>query len=77
MKTKIKSIVVSLVLISFFLSSCGSSNSTSSSSHRSVNHYHHGHPRYLANPYYGRDVIIIDDGIDVDEPIAVPYNEED
>lgn len=76
MKTKIKSIIVSLVLVSFFLTSCGSSNSTTSRTHRSVNHYHHGHPRYMGNPYYGTDVIIIDDGIDIDEPIAVPYSED-
>lgn len=79
MKTKIKSIIVLLVLVTFFLTSCGSSKSSSSNasrSQRSVNHYHHGHQRYHTNPYHGRDVIIIDDGVDIDLPIEVPMAEE-
>ncbi len=76
MKTRIKSIFAALFIVSFFLTSCGSGQSASSSSNRGVHHYHHGHPGYHVNPYYGRDVIIIDDGIDIDEPIAVPYAEE-
>lgn len=67
-----KSTIFSLLFASLLfvpVAGCGSSSSTGGYS-RGVHHYHHGHPGW-GRPYYGTDVIIIDDGIDIGPPDAV------
>lgn len=70
---EIKKYILSVVaILSLVLISCGGTSSSSGSSYRSVNHYHHGGGAW-GSPYYGNDVIIIDDGIDVGMPDAIDY----
>ena len=64
-KTNLIGIFTLIVVASF--TSCGASGSSSGSGYRSVNHYHHGMGAW-GSPYYGNDVIIIDDGIDIGMP---------
>lgn len=74
-----KNIAVLLVLI-FSMVGCDSTSSTTGSRYRGVNHYHHGNGVW-GSPYYGSDVIIIDDGIDVGMPdggaVNLPADEWD
>ena len=68
MKVSKKITTGALFVLALFLNSCGSSGSYSSGGgYRSVNHYHHGAGVWGA-PYYGGDVIIIDDGYDIGMP---------
>lgn len=73
MKIINKYLVVAFAIISLFLSSCGGTSSYSGgTSHRSVNHYHHGYGNSgWGNPYYGNDVIIIDNGPDIIDEIEM------
>ena len=68
-----------ITLLGLALSSCGSSSGSTRSSSRSVHHYHHGHHMGWGRPYYGGDVIIVDDVPDVDigMPEAVPLPADD
>jgi hypothetical protein len=65
-----------LVVFSLVLSSCGTSY-YSGSGYRSVDHYHYGMGGGWGTPYYGDEVIIIDDGIDIGMPDAVDYPMDD
>ena len=76
MKNLNKYIAVLLMIASLFLGSCGSTGSSSGSGYRSVNHYHHG-PGVWGRPYYGDEVIIIDEGYDIGMPDAVTLPADD
>ena len=77
MKTRNKCVAALLMISSLALSSCGSSGSYSGGGgYRSVNHYHHG-PGVWGAPYYGDEVIIIDDGYDIGMPDAVTLPADD
>jgi len=77
MKTRNEYVAALLMLFLLSLSSCGSSGSYSGGgSYRSVNHYHHG-PGVWGAPYYGDEVIIIDDGYDIGMPDAVTLPADD
>ena len=67
MKNLNKYIAGLMIIGSLFLGSCGSTGSSSGGSIRSVNHYHHGSNAW-GRPYYGDDVIIIDEDIDIGMP---------
>jgi hypothetical protein len=77
MKTRNICVAALLMISSLALSSCGSSGSYSGGGgYRSVNHYHHG-PGVWGAPYYGDEVIIIDDGYDIGMPDAVTLPADD
>jgi len=65
-----------LTILSLVLGSCGSTGSSSGSGYRSVNQYHHGGGTW-GRPYYGDEVIIIDDGYDMGMPDAVTLPMDD
>jgi hypothetical protein len=77
MNTKNIYILALFALLTFGLNSCASSGSSSGSSSRSVHHYHHGNARPWGSNYYDRDVIIIDDDIDIGTPEAVTLPMDD
>ncbi len=60
-----------VAVASMVLSSCA--GYSSGSGYRGVNHYHHGMGGYWGGAYYGDDVIIIDDGIDIGMPDVIDY----
>lgn len=67
MKNLNKIMIGLMTMVTLFMVSCGSTGSSSGRSYRSVNHYHH-RGGVWGNPYYGNDVIIIDEGIDIGYP---------
>ena len=70
---KIKfSLIAFIVIIPLIFNSCEVSSSASSSRYRTVNHYHHG-VGVWGSPYYGGDVIIIEDDYDIGMPDVIDY----
>lgn len=74
MKNINKYLTIPIVLFALLLSACGGTSSYSGgSSYRSVNHYHHANMHGgWGRPYYGNDVIIIDNGPDIIDNIGMP-----
>ncbi len=69
-----KNFILTIVLFALLLSAWGTSSSYSGgTSYRSVNHYHHANMNAgWGRPYYGNDVIIIDNGPDIIDDIGMP-----
>ena len=68
--------IVALAVLTLALTSCGAS-SYSGSGYGGVNHYHYGMGGGWGMPYYGDEVIIVDDGIDIGMPDAIDYPIDD
>ena len=59
-----------VVFFAMLLSNCA--GYSSGGGYRGVNHYHHG-VGVWGGGYYGGDVIIVDDGIDIGMPDVIDY----
>ena len=59
-----------LGVFAMLLSNCA--GYSSGGGYRGVNHYHHG-VGVWGGGYYGGDVIIVDDGIDIGMPDVIDY----
>ena len=76
MKRIINYKIVALAVLTLALTSCGVS-SYGGSSYRGVNHYHYGMGGGWGMPYYGDEVIIVED-IDIgmpDDAVDLPMDD--
>ena len=76
MKRFEKFIMGIVVVFTLVLSSCGASYYTGGG-YGGVNQYHYGYDGGWGGAYYGDDVIIIDDGMDIGMPDAIDYPMDD